>query len=123
MTKQQFNDLLDGKKGAQKNKFGAKKTEYNGRIFDSSKEAKRAWEIDCMIRAGEILKVEYQPKYEIVVNGKKIGNYFADFLVTYPDGHTEVEDVKGLRKGSAYAVFRLKKKLVEALYGVKIIEI
>lgn len=123
MTKTQFNALLDSKKDKKKNKFGAQKTEYNGRVFDSKKEARRAFELEAMRRAGEIKKIEYQPKYEIVVNGKKIGNYFADFRITYADGHVEIEDVKGLKKGSAYSVFRIKKKLVEALYNVKIVEI
>lgn len=123
MTKSQFNALLDKKEKKKGNKFGAIKTEYKGRIFDSKKEAQRAFELDCMIRAGEVTKVEYQPKYEIVINGQKVSNYFGDFRVHYPDGRVEVEDVKGLKRGASYQIFRLKKKLVKALFGIEIIEI
>ena len=123
MTKKQFNDILDAKKDKKSNKFGAIKTEYKGRIYDSKKEAKRAFELDAMIRAGEVTKVEYQPKYELVVNGTKVSNYFGDFRVYYPDGRVEVEDVKGLKRGASYQIFRLKKKLVKAIFGIDIIEI
>lgn len=123
MTKKQFNDILDVKKDKKSNKFGAIKTEYKGRIYDSKKEAKRAFELDAMIRAGEVIKVEYQPKYELVVNGTKVSNYFGDFRVYYPDGRVEVEDVKGLKRGASYQIFRLKKKLVKAIFGIDIIEI
>lgn len=118
MTKSQFNALLDAKSGTKKNKFGAKKTEYKDRVYDSSKEAKRAFELDAMLRAGEILKIEYQPKYEIVVNGQRVANYFADFRVTYSDGHVEVEDTKGFKT----PIYKLKKKLVEAIHNIKIVE-
>lgn len=53
------------------------------------------------------------------MNGKKICKYIADFRVTYADGRIEVVDVKGVRTG----VYRLKKKLVEAQYGIIIIEV
>lgn len=123
MTKTQFNAMLDAKKDKKNNKFGAIKTEYKGRIYDSKKEARRAFELDAMIRAGEVTKVEYQPKYELVVNGTKVSNYFGDFRVYYPDGRVEVEDVKGLKRGASYQIFRLKKKLVKAIFGIDIIEI
>ncbi|MBU6390533.1 DUF1064 domain-containing protein, partial [Patescibacteria group bacterium] len=38
--------------------------------------------------------------------------------VIFGDGREEIVDVKGMKT----AVYRLKKKLVEAQYGIKIIE-
>lgn len=38
--------------------------------------------------------------------------YYADFVVTYVDGHKEVVDVKGVRTD----VYKLKKKLLLAKY-------
>lgn len=105
------------------NKYHAKKTEYNGRTFDSKKEANRAWELDMLKKAGEVVEVEYQPVFECVIDGKKICKYIADFQVTYKDGHVEYEDIKGCKKGCAYQLFRLKKKMVEALSGVEILEL
>lgn len=105
------------------NKFNAKKTEYNGRVFDSKAEAHRAYELDMLQLSGDVTKIEYQPVFDVIVEGQKICKYKADFRVTYHDGHVEVEDVKGLKKGAAYSYFLLKKKLVEAIYKIKVIEI
>lgn len=101
------------------NKFGAVKTEYNGYVFDSKKEAARAQELDLLIKAKEVVSVVYQPKFDCVVNGKKICTYKADFKVMYKDGHEEIEDVKGFKT----PVYKLKKKLVGALFNVEIKEI
>lgn len=104
-------------------KYRNKKTEYNGRMFDSKKEAHRAQELDMLRFAkGEkdkVVDVEYQPRFRCVVNGKKICDYYADFRITYADGSVVVEDVKGFKT----SVYKLKKKLVEALHDVEIIEV
>lgn len=105
------------------NKFGAKKTVYNGVTYDSKKEAHRRFHLDCLAKKGDIVKIEDQPVFDIVINDTKVCKYKADFRVTYKDGSVEVEDVKGLKKGAAYQIFRLKKKLVKAIYNVDIIEI
>lgn len=99
-------------------KYGNKKTRYNGRVYDSKKEANRAMEIDLMIRSGDVKSVEVQPSFPIVVNGKKICTYKADFKITYSDGDVVIEDVKGMRTD----VYKIKKRLVEALYGINILE-
>lgn len=104
------------------NKYGAKKTVVDGITFDSKKEANRYRELSILNNAGEIALLELQPRYDIIVNGKRIGFYKADFR--YRIGQRIiVEDVKGCKKGCAYQMFRLKKKLVEAIYGLEIIEI
>lgn len=110
-------------KGTKRNKFGARKVEQDGRVFDSAKEAARATELWLLQRTGEVTKIEYQVPFECVVNGKKICKYIADFRVTYRDGTVEVEDVKGYKKGAAYGYFKLKKKLVEALHDITIVEV
>lgn len=101
-----------------RSKYNAQKTTYNGVVFDSKAEAKRAQEIDWIIASGEVLRVEYQPRFDIVVNEKKIGFYKADFKVYYSDGRVEIEDVKGMKT----PIYKIKKKLVEALYGIDILE-
>jgi len=101
-----------------RSKYGAIKTDFAGRTFDSKKEAARAQELELLKKAGEVTDIEYQPAFDCVVNGKKICKYIADFRVTYKDGHVEIEDVKGMRT----SVYKLKKKLVEALHDVTIIE-
>ncbi len=88
--------------------------------FDSRKEAARYRELTLSERAGEISHIELQPRYNIVVNGRKICFYKADFRYRLvATGESVVEDVKGVRT----AEYKLKKKLVEALYEIEIIEI
>ena len=53
----------------------------------------------------------------LVVNGKKVCKYTADFRYTTPSGEI-IEDVKGVKT----TVYRIKKKLVEALFGIEITE-
>jgi len=62
--------------------------------------------------------------YDIRVNDKHIAKYFLDFKVINLDGTINYYDVKGKDKVSGKwittDVFILKKKLVEAIYGIKI---
>ena len=48
-------------------------------------------------------------------------SYIADFVYT-EDGKQIVEDVKGYRKSTAYAVFVIKRKLMLQKYGIQIKE-
>ncbi len=87
-------------------------------MFDSKAEARRYGELLLFERAGEIHNLTLQPRFNIVVNGVGCGFYKADFAYFTPDERM-IEDVKGI----ATAVYKLKKKLVEAQYGIKITEI
>jgi hypothetical protein len=101
-------------------KYHNKPTEQNGIQFDSCKEANRYQELLLLEKAGLVRNLELQPRYDLVVNGCKVGYYKGDFR--YEDvatGKSITEDVKGVRT----AVYMLKKKLVKALYGVDIIEV
>lgn len=103
-------------------KFGNIRSQYAGRIFDSKREAGHAAILDAMKRAREphqrVKSVVYQYRIPVVVNGHKICVYVADFYVMFADGHKEIHEVKGMKT----PVYKLKKKLVEAIYGEKILE-
>jgi hypothetical protein len=108
-----------------KNKYNAKRTEYNGVVYDSAKEAGFAKKLDLLKMAQgphKVMKVERQVPFQITVNDVKIAKYILDFRVTYADGRIEHIDVKGMKSGAAYQMFKLKKKLVEALYFIEIKE-
>ena len=80
------------------NKYKAVKTEVDGIVFASKREAKRFVELKLLQRAGKIEGLTCQPKYELVVNGKKVGRYTGDFY--YFDRETKkliVEESKGYR--------------------------
>ncbi len=95
--------------------------------FDSKKELQRWIDLKLLERAGEIKNLERQVKISIDVNGHHICNYFADFQYhekiagRVGKWRIVVEDCKSpaTRKLSTY---RLKKKLVAALFSIDILE-
>ena len=99
-------------------KYGAIKTEVDGFVFASKREAHRYSELKLAERNGDISNLELQPKFPLIVNGKKVATYIADFR--YKErGEVVIEDAKGFRT----AIYRLKKKIVEAQYGIEIVEV
>jgi hypothetical protein len=99
-------------------KYKAIKTVIDGITFASKKEAKVYCDLKIMMAAKEILGFTLQPEFPIFINGKKVFKYIADFRVLYEGKPEEFWDVKGVRT----PIYRLKKKCVEAEYGIKIIE-
>lgn len=97
------------------NKYGAKRMDYNGRLYMSKKEAGYAQDLDLMIKA-KVVK-EYIPQYRLRldVNGYHICDYLVDFLVIMADGSEELHEVKGFET----MLFQYKWRLTEALYGNK----
>ena len=110
-------------------KFRNKKVSLDGYTFDSLAEAKHyKYTLKPRLEAGEISHLEIHPRIRCELNGRKICDYIADFRYldassVGPEGQTGctvVEDVKGFKTD----VYKLKKKLVEAMFpGTKICEI
>ena len=102
-------------------KYRAKPITVDGCRFDSQSEAKRYGELKLLERAGEISRLELQPVIECTVNGVIVCRYRGDFgYFDNAKSASVIEDVKGVKT----PVYRLKKKLVEALYpGVRIVEV
>lgn len=98
-------------------KYHAIRTDVDGISFSSRKEANRYCELKLLQQVGVIYNLELQPKFPLVVNGKKIGVYIADFSYV-ENGNLITEDVKGILT----PVYKLKKNLVQALYNVTILE-
>lgn len=106
-----------------KHKYGNRKTEVDGIRFDSAKEAGRYKELLLRQRAGEIRDLVLQPLYPLIVNGVLIAHYKGDFrYVDVGTGSTIVEDVKSVATARDKA-YRLKWKLVKALYGITVVEV
>lgn len=99
-------------------KYRAIPTTVDGIRFASKKEAARYGQLKLMEKAGEISELCTQTKYPLTVGGTTVATYIADF--TYrKQGSTVVEDVKGVLT----PVYRLKKKLMLAIWGIKIQEV
>lgn len=122
------------------NKYRNTKTIVDGITFDSRKEASRYRELKLLLDAGSISNLRCQEKFVLIpvqrepdiigVRGgikkgkviEKECSYLADFVYE-EDGQTVVEDVKGYKNGSAYNIYKIKRKLMLYLYGIKIVEI
>lgn len=100
-------------------KYRAVKTVVDGITFDSKKEARRYQVLKLMERGKEIVSLELQPEFKVYLCEKKMFTYKADFgYICLHTGDSIIEDVKGFKT----PVYRLKKKIIEAVYGVKILE-
>ena len=94
-------------------KYGARKTEYGGRIYDSKLESSLAAQLDLMCRGGILTKVEPQRTFPLYgKNGGRVCSHRVDFLVTYSDGHQEIMEAKGFPTPA----WDIKRKLFEDNY-------
>ena len=123
-------------------KYHAKKTEMDGIVFDSMREALRYQQLKMMERAGIICDLKRQVKYELIpaqyIDGKCVERaitYTSDFeyyilkplqqkaVMADRDAKTigqhVVEDVKGMRT----EVYKIKRKLMLYKYGIRITEV
>ena len=90
------------------NKYGAQKTIFNDRKYDSKGEAGLAQELDLLLKAKQVSKIEPQKTYILYgKNGGRITTHRVDFLVTFPDGHEEAWEYKGF----ATDTWRIKRDL------------
>ena len=105
-------------------KYNNVKVLIDGRMFDSKREGERYKELKLLERAGVIINLVLQPKFELMpkyeINGRKVRKmeYIADFQYI-ENGKTVVEDAKGMLT----AVYKIKKKLFESKYGIEITEV
>lgn len=132
------------------NKLGAVKSTYNGKTFDSQREANRYAELELLQRAGKISALRCQVKYELIpaiydeiptgeiykrgplrgqpkmkrVCVERGVEYVADFEYI-ENGEKVVEDAKGFRdtESAVYKVFVIKRKLMLYFHGIRVKEV
>lgn len=119
-----------------RSKYGAKKVEYNGMVFDSKRECRRYQELEILQQIGAISELRTQVKFVLIPAqrepdkvGKRGGkikgdlierevSYIADFVYVEND-KTVVEDAKGMRTPE----YILKRKMMLYFYGIRIKEV
>lgn len=103
-------------KGA-RSKMGNRKVKFDGYTFDSQLECARYKELKLLLAAKEIRNLQVHPSFMIHINGIEICRVELDFeyYVIASDLWT-VEDTKGHDTDMS----KLKRKMVEADYGVKV---
>ena len=117
-------------------KYGNRKAYAEGQEFDSKKEACRYAELRIMEKAGVITDLQRQVKYILIPTqrepdtvgerggihkGKLIEkecSYIADFVYRQ-DGKLIVEDTKGFKTPE----YRIKRKLMLHVHGIRIKEV
>lgn len=112
--------LAQGSQGTAKkrSKYGNRRTEYNGKIFDSAHEADVFRQLDFRVRAGELRGVACQVEF-LLPGGVK---YRADFVTLKNDGTYDVIDAKSdaTRKDKVY---RIKRRQMREVLGIEIVEV
>lgn len=121
--------LLGHKGYRRRHKFNATRVEVDGIWFDSQAEATRYGQLQMLVLAREIYDLELQPEFvlslregcdDCSVTETILGKYVADFRYFNARRQvTVVEDVKGFKT----ALYRWKKRHVEAQYGIEIVEV
>jgi len=129
MDVNEFKDKFSLKDGrvvnkTKSSKFNNRKSLIDGHTFDSIKESEFYGSLKLKKQAGLIKDFQMQVQYDIIVNNIHIAYYYLDFLIENNDGSFEYIDIKGKDKKSnkfiKTSVFAIKKRLVEALYHIKI---
>lgn len=100
MSLKKFGNKFTKKK---KNKYGAEKTIFEGRKYDSKMEAEFSALLNLKEKSGEIRDIEYQPKI-----------YLTEARILYKPDFSFYRGEKKIYvdvKGAETAVFKLKKRL------------
>lgn len=114
--------------GKRKNKFGNHRgLEHNGEKYDSGKELKHHQTLElarlALDPADRVVRIRRQVPFDLLEKqeGERGIRYFADFVVDYADGHTEVQDTKSppTRADKAYV---MKRKMMLKFHGIRIRE-
>ena len=97
-------------------------TIYNGRRYDSKKEAGYAAQLDTM-------RIAICPEDRVVAWFPQVPFKFkcgtkmiVDFLICYANGRWELHDTKG-GQATKTQVYRIKKKMLKHEYGLDIKEV
>lgn len=120
-------------KGVEKpkrSKYGNHKVMIDGILFDSQKEGDRYQELKTLQQYGVIRDLNRQVSFELIPTQKDENNrvieractYKADFVYTdAKTGKRVVEDVKS--EATKTDVYRIKKKLLLYVHGIRITEV
>lgn len=99
----------------------------SGKTIASKREARRLAELQLLEKAGKIHSLQTQVRLELLpaqyIDGKcveRAAHYVADFAYFDLDrGHDVIEDAKGYKT----PMYRLKKKLMLWVHGIRIEEV
>ena len=115
-------------------KYYNRKVKRDGMVFDSKREADRWTELKLLEKAGEISNLQRQVKFELIPKQYSVTertkanrpkmierevSYIADFAYMTKSLYFVVEDAKGIRTEA----YKIKRKLMLRVHGIKIMEV
>lgn len=110
------------KKNKKRSKYKNKPVVENGKRYDSTGEYDYEMAVLVPLRNAGKIKFERQVRMPIIVNNIKICTYVADWRVQFLNEKGAVERTEFWDfKGCETKIFKLKAKLVKAVYGLDII--
>lgn len=101
-------------------KYKAIQCQLDGKIFSSKAELQRYATLKLQELAGEISDLRTQVRYKLCINGVLVCSYIADFV--YNKQNQEIVEDKKSAITKKNPVYRIKNKLMRAIYGIKILE-
>jgi hypothetical protein len=107
-------------------KYRNVKVRLDGYVFDSKKEADRYLQLLMREKVGEVSGLTVHPRFDLEVNEQRACRYVADFSYYVSRSDIKgralvVEDVKS--KATRTASYRIKKRLMKAVFGIEVVEI
>lgn len=114
-----LNQCLFSEPARKKSKYGNRKKEVDGILFDSEREAKRYSVLKLMQKQGLIGLLELQVSFELNPGGTHSLKYIADFkYIDAGTGETIIEDCKGFLTRD----YIKKRRLMWKVHQIKIKE-
>ena len=109
--------FIEPVKVKKRSKYNNVKVEFDGYVFDSQKECNVYIALRMRITAGEITDLKLQVPYSLNEGGAFSYTYIADY--TYiENGILIVADCKGFKT----VTYKKKKKLMQKVYNITILE-
>lgn len=107
-------------RGARYKRVDRARRTLEGKTYDSTKEMRRAQQLNIMASLGYISDLREQVVFELIPKqkGERKCEYRADFVYV-ENGAQIVEDVKGHKT----EIYRLKRKLMKHVLGITIREV
>jgi len=130
ISAQDYQLEVDALKKKKRSKYGNKKTTLDGHTFDSAKEMRRYSVLKLRQQAGEIKNLQLQPRFNFTRPGLiieyesgRVAAFVADFSYNeVATGELVVEDVKS-EITREIALYRLKKAMMRAFFGIEVQEV
>ena len=127
LTAEEYRRLLKNAVHGATTKYRNKRVTVGDTTYDSKAEARHCENLKLRQKAGDIFDLQLQRRFKLEVKGQLICTYIADATYLDKGGKLHVEDVKGGKggkdRGTRTPEYRIKCKLMKAIYGIDVEEV